>query len=69
MCVCVTLVCEHVVLPPLSLSLCVCVCVCVCVCSQGLPPLPDKEVTKLDRMRRQTRVKELVYTHSHWDWW
>ncbi|CAI8014042.1 Myoferlin [Geodia barretti] len=27
--------------------------------SQGLPQLPDKEVTKLDRLRRGVRVKEL----------
>ena len=35
-------------------------CVCVCVCSQSLPKLPEKEVNKLDRLRRSTRVKEMV---------
>ena len=39
---------------------CVCVCVCVCVYSQRLPKLPEKDVTKLDRQRRDVRMKELV---------
>ena len=33
--------------------------------SQGLPQLPDKEVTKLDRLRRGVRVKELVCLYIH----
>ena len=40
-------------------------CAGVLGCRQPLPPLPEKEFTKLDRLRRDMRVKEWVRDHMH----